>query len=95
MALALHTPVVDETDLFPICRSMVRVSKLLKTRDLIRASLSNGWPIIGLSAVLAQEILRNGLTTSIGASGRSATLRILFESRPLFGVHQARRINPS
>ena len=30
MDLALSTPVVDQTDLYPICRSMVRVTRILE-----------------------------------------------------------------
>ena len=70
MDLALSTPVVDQTDLYPICRSMVRVTRISKTRDLIRAC-PRVWPIIGLSAVLTPEIPVKGLTTPIGASGLS------------------------
>ena len=87
MDLAHRTPVVDETDLFPICRSMARVTKLSKRRDLIRACPRHERPIIGLSADFTPESLEKGLTSSIGASGMGATLRILFESRPLFRVH--------
>jgi hypothetical protein len=49
---------------------MVRVHRLSKTRDLIRACPCDTWPFIGLSAVFTPEIPQKDLTSSIGASDR-------------------------
>jgi len=74
MDLAHTSPVVDETDLYPICRSMVRVHRLSKTRDLIRACPLNEWPIIGLSAVFILENPSQGLDIIHRSIGRRRTL---------------------
>ena len=74
MDLALKTP-VDSTDFVPICRSMVRVTDLLKTRDLIRACpltrVAHHWSV---RRPHSRKFPRKGLTSSIGASGRRRTL---------------------